>query len=1328
MSRVGSAQTQNAGLAFARNNVGDICNLRQFQPANSMVDYGALQAETLPMVLRDLVLGNSGPMTAGRGAVNTQYNDFKAEYVNRVVPLFGTILTAAVLNARNNFLLNVVAPILETDDVNFSQSRHEFNQLDMDEIAELGIPTELSHINYNWTDTITEWAKGSSITRNLAMDPNFGESIWLEELSGLANSAIQTMCKQVIYQLLKIGYDNLIATGDTTYPQDTNKLLLAESESTMIFALDPETGIRQIRDWETKIPEMDTAIMPGGAMRYLGNIAGDTATMVQQKLSTDPVSGNVLVEFQEGPQSFKTIPLGSRRLNFIELPGWRVNMIDDRVEQPLRTIVTIGEYYPPNPKLKAEQRPRETGSRLLETEIYHQTRRMGEDHAISMRERLLGCNYWDPEYKDGTPSDSTISFAREEERRIKMSPANRPWAWNDENPAYNHKADINDESSSYAVSDKRDTAGKKNLLDMHFREWFGGLTYLPSTDEVRVPTRFGDFHLSALPNEWVHSAAARLAIHFCRQCGNGGEDVMRALGEAQELYNAIENAEWTTEYEQLLIQANLTNLYVRDGNATHLTPSTTPDRRFYPDAQKLEEWPANRHGGFDLPGKSGNLAQQAYPAGFNSGAGWQRLADEAFSEYSGWREAGMKAERVVRAFRQLLDFMREFLGTEGDMINGELAPPWIHHEDALSTLIESFIPGGSPVFIGVPQLSKEGNAAGQIELQQGTSVPLLYSNVTPNLVLVPGNERLVTNTHRFLACLNNEAFKAAVALVGIEERETPAIDNALMSEEVSTHGLIDFVLNTCQYDAGGKDDATRQRLVQRASVVTLGFFAAEAAARSTYLAPIVENRSAGKAIYSKLVEKFPLAADDTRPFGAITALQAYEAAVEKAVKDVVIEYQIDGTVPPTTFTDAPVLYLRASIMSSKKLREYNRRRRGVKWIVPADPASFYQRAEEPFLAGRGQVDLHADQKGLFSLAFNRPHQSHALASSGGYQAPAQDSLFDGLSRAPRDMMSQMFFGTGIQDDLPRRFAPSVTEWSEDPTRRYKDAMHNEYFGPWRARLEYMHKSVFAPLERLFYKAILQSPNNVNVPVAMSGAGAALFEVLMARPFIQLLTNALVLMKAGNDTIVMAVRRTNSVTVTKELRGWYHINVGMMFGTVRTNPNNIAVIPSAFPEAFIGGKGVDFMTNFEHWALPNPDKESIIGFLCPLPEGTSVLDSPLHMRNLAPYKAPSLRAGIANHKFSGFGAYYEHLLRGQKPERIDILQQTRKCLGEYVVASHVLHRGPCRYVDQETGRQFDVDGDGPIGSRRMNMAGSFAVYDGRAIRFPDLAQRYTNQTI
>ena len=281
---------------------------------------------------------------------------------------------------------------------------------------------------------------------------------------------------------------------------------------------------------------------------------------------------------------------------------------------------------------------------------------------------------------------------------------------------------------------------------------------------------------------------------------------------------------------------------------------------------------------------------------------------------------------------------------------------------------------------------------------------------------------------------------------------------------------------------------------------------------------------------------------------------------------------------------------------------------------------------------------------------------------------------------------------------------------------------DRYFGPWQARQKWADRYIDSPCERLYFNVLLQGPNTLDFHLSIAQFGVELVGVVLIRPWVQYKCDSMLVMEAGIETMVATLGGA-TVTVSKESRGIIHIGVEFWHGLVKVNPDNIGFVPYAFPNEFVGGKTMEFLTDPKEFSLPPPNKPSFIGMLTSVDERK--YGTPIHLLNMNLLEAPDKDPTAWERKWSSFD-YFRFRFGPYGAEKVDSMHAKRVHYKKAINASLVAHRCCITYTNPLTMKKEDQEGTGPGCSFRMNMPGAQKVANGLGLHYPQRIERYAYQ--
>lgn len=1267
-------------------------------------------------------------------------------YKDRAVPMFSSFITASIMNAKNLFLLSVVAPIFETADIHFTVTRKEWNQIAFEETPEGGITNEPTFSTWQWRDTMLRYSKSQTLSVDLTHDENYGMETFMENLAVLASDATLRLYQTVAMSLMAVGYENMVQDRTKQIPFDISQLFAAETLAFFAFAKDPAQGLNLILKEKRTMPGLDMAIFPeNGARAMVGLPGGLRRSVPARRLVMNPDTRRLEAELEPGPQSIVSFPIGDAQIDVMELTSFRVNSLDDRVENPLQAKLTLCQFFPPDEDIRADDVIKHTDGRLLDMWIFHQTKEKGEEERISFRKMLRHCFYFDP--VTGKRSRWLADYIRHLNARHNNHGEDlAPYQWSRDGKEAD---DINDDKGDYERPDARwgRLIGQSELLHMKaVRHKFCGVVYDPQLRKYRDAVRVGDNHLDTLPNEWVMRAVRVLQRQFELEMGSCCDD---GFSHLFSLLESMKKSPVDEDYVKALIEANM-NALMPGGQ---MTPASE---------NGVEEFVANEYGSLRLPKNLSNeLTGLRYPPGFHSGPGLLTLADEALDPASPFLDAATEARKAVEFVRRLVRFLKAHLG-DTDLVDAKYAAPWFRasggkNDEAMeiAVMIDAlYDPHGQvPVFLGVPARGSQG-----VESVEQTGRPSLalqdvvlqagdVSTIQPVELLEEG---YVDDSLQAVAVLSPpiaNKWKGAMIRLGsgwatrvsADERRSYAVytevARELFAQLIETgdyagtkdatqaaeqrrvaNALTDHVMlmlypagppqNGFEYFAGGAEDAARNADKAKAFLKKLRTHSKQALAELAKTKAYEESASSGLA--EKLRSREKQAFVRSTPVGR-TSQDRLEIGNRGAAR----RRDRNVTFFEGDFGLAPQAYLRSPLMYSPALGELIQA--GFRWALPGDWAS---RFTTPDLAagsgrpampdfGRLHFDRLAGMRSLFGCHHTARHDDEYEEEYGyGDRMPKSHH---------RELQSRAFdLGDRLRDDLRFPPAPHAAPRKEADRSQDEAVGGREYYGPWRARIAFADAELKGrPLAHLLYMALLQTQNELGVHERLGALGAPLMNVVLFRPFIQLMASSVVVMHAGEETIATPLSRVDA-TLTKEARGFFHITASLYTGSIRLKPENIRLIPYSLPARFISGKTCDFMTDPGDWEPANPLQPSIIALPTPVSERTYAPQIHMCAKELIPRRdidGPSFRS-----KISTFD-WFEFLFDKNNVESIDALHYDRHNYHCSVPVSLVARRGPCRFLNQQTLEPRDVEGFGPGNSLRENIAGAQYVWNGAEALFP-----------
>lgn len=1275
---------------------------------------GGVQMELYRQLWGQLMTGDPNLNVKALDDVEYMQNiDLTKTYEGRTFEVVGDAITALIHNEKNNFLITRVAPIFMTDELNFQANRKEWNQIEYTRVSETGLGEETSFSQWNWTDKLERRKQEAKLSMELALDNNYGATVWAENLAVLASDGLLTLMKEAAYAIYTIGYSNMVEDKIRQIPVDLSRLYRMETRAFFCMAMGLDGFLQRIQDAADNVPGFDTVIMPYKTSHRLREMTGESRQMDAVIVSMNPQTQQYERQLSTaGPQSTKTVQLGNRTVDFFEMTGFRVNMRDDTIEDPSVARVTLCQCLPPNHDVHAEDSVQcQPGCSTLDMYAFYQQKDVGEDRRIPFKEMLKNCFAYDR--RTGKPSRYVERLALEKNEKREA-----PWAFGGHGNRGYVAEDINDEDQNYdyETPDIQALGSQTRLNEMpSWRHDFFLLTWDPRTGTYRIPRLWGDVSLSAFPHAWFHRAIRQLnaASHTSL-----GFPLSQALAELRELVDDINAEAWTVDYATELIDTQM--------------PFLLQEQRAN-GGQLPERWPTNEFGALRLPNNaSGSLSSMVYPPGYGFGGGILTLAREANKPGSNWQEGGRRAKNVTNKLEPALRFMRKSMG-QSEAFNGEYAE-FASDSAAMTVLVASALGHFEPVYMAVPSSGDLGQAdisvsggVPQGETERGRGA---FSTRPDLQTVVIDGIRTAADIGAVVAALQNglrpnEALRALFSLNGAAILQVKGsllefFNTALSSAKRAVlESLFTQIFAIVPYEQD-----TNERRVKIASALAVdvtGLLDAgdpegalalirKMANKTSAMAKEKEWAESGNQFYASPVDpaiRDALKRAEQSPSGGQvqarpverTGTQRRETARTVANARTQAFFQGNYNADPAAFLIAP-------LAASESLDEFIETT-GFSWIRPANPITGKAYFDEDEVANR-EARIEAARKklrGLHRLA-GVFHAFQGKRSDGAEEMDMDESQGGGFFG-----LSGQFMGLQARPVGRRNVA----------RKDMYDGLENAFFGPWRERLRFI-STLESEAEQLIGLALLQLPNTLETHLNLADHDVQLMNVILFRPWIECTAKSVVVMEAGTNTLLTGMSRAKAI-VSKEDRGIIHIGSSFYTGSIRVNPGNIELLPLCDPDRFLGGKNHSFITHEDQWSAENPLKPSIIAL--PTPVGERTYGEYVEMTNQQLYLRPGIDVDGHFCKYSS-AEFYKSIFGLDRTDTVQDAHAQRLKYWSFVDVSHVGHVGPRSFIDARTGLRVDYEGHGPGNDRRMNQPGAEKVWNGQASEFPQLVPLYSTR--
>jgi len=1275
-----------------------------------------------------------------------QHLNLNESYKNRSSEILTKIMTAAFFNQHNEFLVSVAEPLFPTSERHFHINHKEWNALPYTPLAEGGVDNQ---------PTFSEWSTHSEmgdklsqtvpISIDLSRDENFGARVWLENLVELNRNLLLTLMKSTARTLTRIGYMN--QTQDMEGRFSVDRLFATEAHTAFIFANDANAGFDLIGQYMRETEGLNLGILPPGAERWFRDIneSSTSRKMDAMSLYYDPVEKILKPKRREGPLSARTYRFGSQSLDVMVMRAFTVNQKDKRPDNPLVTKLCLCQFFPPNPSMKADDQPSSTNPMLLDMWIACQTKDRIEEQRIQFKEGLRNCFYWG---KDGKISQQVTTFIAELNANLGVDKPPPQYS------AEGGSKDINEDTADYNETTEYDIqrygGDLTKMKSMRHKPVVA--VYVPRQRRYRVAEYVGDNNLDTLPNKWILRAVRSLSMRFFEETGLYTSKIM---GNLLTLLNNIAKAPVTRISVMKVIDANMPAL-LRNGSKT--------------DNGIEEFWP-DSNGSLRLPDNDDmSLNGMKYINGFQSGAGLLTLRDWQLRPGNAFVDMCNEASVVLRDVELLIAFIERYIGNS-DVVNEEKANPWFITKTKTAAFIDAVFPG-IPVFLGVPAAAQYSDVDGKggqpaRPLVDELSTFLWDANLSDTATIV---DKVSSEVLKFsiveaaveaLSCLSVDvgtkwqtAMLVCTAWGAENKKGAMKLDNVVYSDYKRTcDKLFKLIITTVEFPkkilANASDVPQNQKIVSAMAdmffsilqpVITMGEMTEEdkkalIKKADTY----VEELTSAKNFKAKLLEltksdayksnRPSFAAALANAMNQLDAKAGYPDPIPKSRADREKEREVrsqykDGAVSyfEGNYATVPKQYLRSPLISSPALVDFIQET-GFSWALPADPASEYTTpnfsvvgAYSEYPAGNRRDTKEWAGMGTKSfIGFHSRVADLGRHHKGGHSRgkPARRDIRGKHTASELFTFGKSAFTDLSDDDMAEDEETFAKLGKKSLKELAAEVLNDQYYGPWENRHAFCEK-ISGAFEKLMFKAIIHTPNELSVHDKLADVGAPLINLVFFRPFCEFTASGMILMKTGPEVIAKAISPVD-VDISKN-RGNFEVTCAFYQTDVVVDATKIRLIPYAFPESYDGGKKTDFLTSKQQFEPRNPNKPSIICMPTPVAERTYTSTTHMLNRSLTKYAPKKSEQPDWQRKLS-CAPFYESVIGKELVNMIETLHQERDSFHKGVGVSHVAQMGPRTFLDQTTLQKVELEGYGAANSRRMNSPGGEQLWNHTKDSFP-----------
>lgn len=1307
---------------------------------------------------------------------NIEPNDILSLYFGRELVTPSSQITAAVLNNRNATFLDIVAPLVLTPEINFTTAFRSINLVEFPRVAE-GAPFQTITAKTGlFKDTTTKKKLGITGAISVFTDPNFGADQFAFYLTGLAQCAKLTIMLETCYALVSLAYSN--STREITGKDvvDYSKVQNLAGDLFGIVALNIDLFLSRVFEIrESKIVGLDTLIVPEKVLLFLDKINGNAQTVLQEvifPINSTGVNSDVKIgRADTNIQSSKTI----QGINIYELKSFVLNSDQTdssyRSIQPLRTTVIISRIFPSQTNELCYKTFTECNNDIM---IYCMTATSGEEVRISYREGLKYCFLFN--HENGNPSQHLINYVKQLNNELDLH-HKQPENWRLIQEFHKGQSlNVNfDEMFDYDNPIPGSVEGKRTAAEQTgWRNQFGFVTFNPeqgNPGRYNVPLHLGDLNKSALPNQKIKKVAERLTHHFKLI---NGFDINSFISDLYEIYQIINNDEWTPQKIEALYEANYYR--INKENVVEVNYESQKEReQIFGKKEGVIDWPTNIYGGFDLP--PGDI--DIYP-GFATAGGLRTIASRP-------SEIGQRASRIIKQGEIVVSYIREYIGNS-NIIDKNYTPPWFSKVSSLETLFENILPKGYPIFFPIyggiqfeeVEVSEESALIG-LNIENSVTKksldnkafqdiftilqkPILTDEDADSIVnylktntlvdiLIPQNFwiyliigidklEIIEKLNDFKEFFPNFYTKIMVNFLLFGKKETKEkafIDKKVYekfekSNELNRVLIVRFLLEninkqetkdipkqlTDAVNFNKYDQMLKDPIIEREKEKYIQF-------RNAYNPKIIEEK----------VEEIKEALKLQKP----TTLKEYQEVIENLQKK--YKNPKRKSEQKISYVGVPK-YIRTPLTGSPKFLDYyfNRKDDEKIKIAPGNPVTNYstpslKEGEQSSTSLKSQYEASS-----FSYYGNNLNLSHFPIGEAFYfkknstqissklkrDVQDEEELFSiDINKKPTKTYSQKLTSFFSKESIPlsapiEKTAPPLNY--RESKKLYKDDK-NLYFdqfpGPWDSNLNYYQNEISNDGTALFFLALIFSPFKIDVFSNIAKIGERLLNLSFVRNSEEHEMSSCIVMKAGSETLIIVFGRMLVIPSQDGISGDITISAEFHSGFVRRNPKNIDWLPYSMPYSFRGGQDSRFIKTIDQFFLSNANgRPSLLAVASPISE--TKYDYPLTMFNDSAYNAPNIENTSSIYRKISSADFLRFCFGTKKISHVSAKIKSIQNYYECHFLSFTMHLGARRYANEKG--EFDriTPGTGPKRFEEMNYGDAWLAWNGQGA-FPRLTNQF-----
>jgi hypothetical protein len=1308
---------------------------------------------------------------------NLQPDDILGQYIGRELKLFSQAVTAAVANDRSAIML-LIFPVVETLETQFSIQYLEPNMVPWSRVTNFGIPRETTYSQWSESYTTQRKKQMARIEKNFLLDPNYGRQYWDMMTRNLGGNAKMTMIIDACLQSVEQPFRNMFQDQNKRNAFDHNRLFNAEVADFGIAGRNPDLFYKALikqKPGQFPIP-FDTILAPEGVFQQLKENASDGGPIPCERAELSAETNRIHSIIFNGPSSTKTFNVGGRTIQCIEVPPQYCNMQDTTVKvfRPFETTLTYADIVPLDIGSSLQQYS-EPVSQRFDRFAYSQTQTYGHQERFEFRRALD--NIWLYNAVTGEPSPQYTSFITKLNTDMAQHGVNVPPEWSNTTDINEEPVAGVDRYTPDMIKDARgDLRQMHNFRDQFpfatfdplQRRWrmpihMGDMHQRQLTNE-RV-RQAAQLIVGTMTREETSTAAfndiADLVSMIRRQ--NWSESYVNALIKANQDYLVEEGSilpdigsrtsfdavpQWTpNEYGSLRLPSG----DEFDGEAIGTYPagygSWSGLQTLAQEADKMDSiWrTAGEHARRvtnhieRLHTVLGQYVPESALTDGRSTATWFHVDDGGRSVLldtivqlkTGEKRPGpISLARKVSEIneREQQDVVKRYQAISGTI---DELPTKEDIESGQIVLLDKWLALGAVVPVEqmtiIQHIAKllEGIRTGTVTIRQNgvasTSPGVrIVADIEDKIVATIGrlspltNSRLLPDVEALIA--SEEAKKAEPIMRASDSPKEASPVQAISDSEYNGNVLmVIFNAITRAVQVVPKGSEKRSKLEP---YFDLAKRTQKLEEKRTSLLNKTSNPNNRNTLDEDSFLRAPLEATGN-VHGLYTPDKKIGAGLIKNWS--ASKGETDAS---SADTDSDAAVIDADIGTNPVGR---RASKTVGFTSGAEKVVGQRESGVNNTRTKSRFDIFTFPMSLNVTSGASSLYSDKSSSYGAY--PGASSSTSSLA----DMFSGVMYGVGANEGSGQTnvsrvanrggyFPGAMNQASTDEVQKLASGgiqiggNDGSFFGPWSARLKWIHANISNGIERLVALSILTSRNVLQTHRALIDVGAALIRIDGWRTGITIKTAALVRLVRGASTAFTVLARITVIPTLEGVTGDLAVTGEMFHGIVFQNRKQIDLLMNAVLLQYMGGKGSDAVEMPEHLDLPADQAPSTLYFADS--ENAGKVEYPRHLLN-ENYFYQDNTATPSPYRKQQYAAFAAHVLgkrvEGFSDSHLDksiYSGKIRRCLVGNLAANYGYNEGTRQFSNR-------VAGSSVVGSIELNTADAWRGYNGGI--FPMLAE-------